>query len=221
MDASVAKYRDTIEKMPDASLDQYVTQYRRYEVAALEVAFDELEKRGRPVTPDLRNQIISKAQQRDQEKAIANSPRQIFTTDPQAPVLYAQFQIMLFSFFGTPITGSLMLLQDLKDSDRPIAKAVVAVIGFLTLFLFAAVLIPQLHIQDVLPFVTDDLKMWFIINLGGSVLLTSFVWPSLFVPSHLLDDEFVHQRRSVSTAWKYAIVALALNVIMFFIGKGA
>ena len=114
------------------------------------------------------------------------------------PVLYSKRAIQGFSIFFTTIFGAILLMQNLKDMQKPLARNQVLVFGILYTTVSAILL-------NYLP------KMFFItllFNIIGYAVLTEFFW------NKHLGNKLEYTKKEI---WKPLTISITVLLLLLFL----
>lgn len=114
------------------------------------------------------------------------------------PVLYSKRAIQGFTIFFTTIFGAVLLMQNLKDMQKPLARNQVLIFGILYTTLSAILL-------NYLP------KMFFItllFNIIGYAVLTEFFW------NKHLGNNLEYTKKEI---WKPLTISITVLLFLFFL----
>src|ERR1035437_5617584 len=162
-------FEELMIKRSDAELMEYINNFDKYTPEALIVVVNELKSRGHSISDEelrMINNKIEKCKKNEEEEKIekaSKSLRKNVVTDPDAPLLYSQVAVLMFSTLFTTIFGAILLALNIKDTKKKLK-----VIGIGILFTTFAVLIGNL-VPHPTSFIT-------LTNGAGGYLLVSEFW---------------------------------------------
>jgi hypothetical protein len=112
------------------------------------------------------------------------------------PMIYSKKAIWGFSIFFSPLFGGVLLMQNLKDTDRRKEG---------NLILLISIALTALTIAVVTVFDIKGRTIPFLFNLGGAALLTEYFYKKYF------PDEIDYEKKKI---WKPLFIALAICIAL-------
>jgi hypothetical protein len=189
------------EYMANKTIDElldYTTNFDRYSPEALTAAINELKVKGHIFSEEelssLNERIIKKKDIEEEESIFRSSKslRKNVVTDPDAPLLYSQVVILVFSTIFTVIFGGILLSINIGNKIQKLK-----VIGFGILFTTLAI-----FIGNLMPHSTY--LVYFINGIGGYFLTTDF-W------NKYIGRETKYRTKSI---WIPLIISIIISVLL-------
>lgn len=162
-------FEELMTKKSDTELMEYINNYGKYTPEALIAVVNELKSRGQNISDEelrMINDKIEKYKKNEEEEKIekaSKSLRNNVVTDPDAPLLYSQVAVLMFSTIFTTLFGAILLALNIKDTKKKLK-----VIGIGILFTTFAILIGNL--------VPHPISVITLTNGAGGYLLVSEFW---------------------------------------------
>lgn len=155
-------------KRSDAELMEYINNFDKYTPEALIAVVNELKSRGQSISDEelrMINDKVEKSKKEEEEEKIEKSSKSLIknvVTDPDAPLLYSQVAILMFSTIFTTIFGAILLALNIKDTKKKLK-----VIGIGIIFTTFAILISNLVPHPTILTMLAN-------GVGGYLLVTEF-----------------------------------------------
>lgn len=191
-------FEELMAKKSDSELMEYISNIDKYTPEALIAVVNELKTRGQSISEEdikIINNKVEGEKKREVEKEKLKTSKSLMknvVTDPDAPLLYSQVAIMMFSTFFTTIFGAILLSLNIKDSKRKLK-----VIGIGILFSTLAMLI-----GNVVP---NPYFMTFSANSIGGYFLVSDFW------NKYIGRETKYRTKPI---WIPLIISLIITVLL-------
>ena len=138
-------FEELMAKKSNSELMEYISNIDKYTPEALIAVVNELKTRGQNISEEelkIINNKVEEDKKREVEKEkikTSKSLRKNVVTDPDAPLLYSQVAVIIFSTVFTTIFGAILLSLNIKDTKRKLK-----VIGIGILFSTLAILISNI-----------------------------------------------------------------------------
>jgi len=161
-------FEELMAKKSNSELMEYISNIDKYTPEALIAVVNELKTRGQNISEEelkIINNKVEEDKKREVEKEkikTSKSLRKNVVTDPDAPLLYSQVAVIIFSTVFTTIFGAILLSLNIKDRKRKLK-----VIGIGILFSTIAILISNLAPHPF--FLTYSAN-----GIGGYFLISDF-----------------------------------------------
>lgn len=164
-----------MSSLSDEELEEYVEAYVNYTPAAITAAVFEMKRRGRIYTTEEANVIRAKILERkdtlaaESKSAISSMAewKGNVVEDEEAPLLYSQRAIYLFSAFFSPLFGAILLAINVsKYADK---RGVYEIVGF-----GVACLVGLGVFNSYFPDLHHAISVG--ANLAGAYALNNFFW---------------------------------------------
>lgn len=163
----MSHWPEYMKNASDETLQQYITDHKKYTPEAVDAAIDELANRGRPLPPDEILQIranVNAVQEEQRRRLNGYSENQ--TDNPDDPALYTSKALHAFAFFFGAIFTAVLFCLNLARVRKtewilPVLGAAVAITAFQVL---------------VLPEMKGTQLIGGLISLGFASLLQHVLW---------------------------------------------
>ena len=161
-------FEELMIKKSEAELMEYINNVGKYTPEALIAVVNELKSRGQNISDEelrMINDKVEKSKKEEEEEKIEKSSKSLrknVVTDPDAPLLYSQVAILMFSTIFTTIFGAILLALNIKDTKKKLK-----VIGIGILFTTFAILISNLVPHPTILITLTN-------GIGGYLLVSEF-----------------------------------------------
>jgi len=164
-------YEKLMTGKSDEQLTNYLDNIEKFTEEAVMASIQELRKRGKQFSEEDLNEVKLKLEEKKKKennetlKMRTSSWTKNIVTDPEAPALYSQRAIWIFSVIFTVIFGAVLLSSNLKDKGN--ARWMVIAFGVLYTGL-AVFILSSIHVTN------SGLTIG--INTAGAWIMNQFFW---------------------------------------------